>query len=354
MMAITFEAIEKEKIETLKFPNEEVLLNKESIKEQNKALDTLKNTKAGYQLALKEIDKKAGDDKNAKDKKSGDDAIAKQKEINDILKANEEKRLQNQLASEKLTQEARLALITDEYQKKQQIIAENEQKAIDDELDRLSKGLIDKDEYAKKRAEIDIIYGQQRADAAKANGEKMTAEEKKQAADQIKIDEEKAAQKKAIQDAEFGALDAGVNFLKAIAGKNKALQKAAIIAENAMGIAKIITNTMAANAKALSYGPAAPAIITANNISAGFGVATTLAATAKALKAINSGGDTSAPPMGGGTTAPIAPQASSTTLNQMAINQAGNQAIKTYVVESDVSGNQERIDRIQRAARIGP
>ena len=325
-----------------------------SIKEQNKALDTLKNTKAGYQLALKEIDKKANDDKNAKDKKAGDDAIAKQKEINDILKANEEKRLQSQLDSEKLTQEARLALITDEYQKKQQIIAENEQKAIDDELDRLSKGLIDKDEYAKKRAEIDIIYGQQRADAAKANGEKMTAEEKKQAADQIKIDEEKAAQKKAIQDAEFGALDAGVNFLKAIAGKNKALQKAAIIAENAMGIAKIITNTMAANAKALSYGPAAPAIITANNISAGFGVATTLAATAKALKAINSGGDTSAPPMGGGTTAPIAPQASSTTLNQMAINQAGNQAIKTYVVESDVSGNQERIDRIQRAARIGP
>jgi hypothetical protein len=38
----------------------------------------------------------------------------------------------------------------------------------------------------------------------------------------------------------------------------------------------------------------------------------------------------------------------------MAINNAGNQAIKTYVVESDVSGNQERIDRIQRAARIGP
>ena len=121
-----------------------------------------------------------------------------------------------------------------------------------------------------------------------------------------------------------------------------------------MGIAKIITNTMAANAKALSYGPAAPAIITANNISAGFGVATTIASTAKALKAINSGGDTSAPPIGGGTTAPIAPEASSTTLNQMAINNAGNQAIKTYVVESDVSGNQERIDRIQRAARIGP
>ena len=53
-------------------------------------------------------------------------------------------------------------------------------------------------------------------------------------------------------------------------------------------------------------------------------------------------------------TAPIQPQASSTTLNQMAINQAGNQAIQAYVLESDVSGNQERIIRIQRAARVGP
>ena len=39
MMTITFEAIEKEKIETLKFPNEEVLLDKESIKERESELN---------------------------------------------------------------------------------------------------------------------------------------------------------------------------------------------------------------------------------------------------------------------------------------------------------------------------
>jgi hypothetical protein len=309
----------------------------EKIKENNKANQKLSKSEQ------EEADKKAIADKKAFDEKVAED-----------LKQKEENRIAQDAHTEELIQEARLAAIQDGYTKQQQEIANNEQKAIDDELDRLSKGQITKEQYEINRTAIEALYGKQRADAAKANGEKMTAEEKKQAADQIKIDQEKADQKKAIQDAQFGALDAGVNFLKAIAGKNKALQKAAIIAENAMGIAKIITNTMAANAKALSYGPAAPAIITANNISAGFGVATTLAATAKALKAINSGGDTSAPPIGGGTTAPIAPEASSTTLNQMAINNAGNQAIKTYVVESDVSGNQERIDRIQRAARIGP
>ncbi len=38
-MTITFEAIEKEKIETLKFPNKEVLLDKESIKERESELN---------------------------------------------------------------------------------------------------------------------------------------------------------------------------------------------------------------------------------------------------------------------------------------------------------------------------
>jgi len=338
-----------------------------SIKEQTKALDALKNTQAGYQLALKEIDKKAGDDKKAKDKKAGDDEIAKQKEINEILKSNEEKRLQGQLDSEKLTQEARLALITDEYQKKQQIIAENEQKAIDDELDKLSKGLITQEQYNINRNAIDSLYGQQRADAAKANGEKMTAEEKKNSDDKIRIAKEEADQKKAIQDAVFGALDAGVGFLKQISGKNKGLQKASIIAEGAIGIAKMIIANQTANSLALATpqavatsGAAAIPVIAFNNIKTALSVATTVAATAKALSAIGAGGGAGGGniPSGaggaGGATAPIQPQASATTLNQMAINNAGNQAIKTYVVESDVSGNQERIDRIQRAARIGP
>jgi ribosomal protein S13 len=50
--------------------------------------------------------------------------------------------------------------------------------------------------------------------------------------------------------------------------------------------------------------------------------------------------------------APLAPQASVTTLNQAQVNQIGNIAAKAYVVESDVTGNQERIRRLNRAARI--
>ena len=50
--------------------------------------------------------------------------------------------------------------------------------------------------------------------------------------------------------------------------------------------------------------------------------------------------------------APILPQASSTTINQGQVNQIGNVAARAFVVESDVSGQQERIRRLNRAARI--
>jgi hypothetical protein len=50
--------------------------------------------------------------------------------------------------------------------------------------------------------------------------------------------------------------------------------------------------------------------------------------------------------------APLQAQVSSTMLNQNQVNQIGNVAARAFVVESDVSGNQERIQRLNRAARI--
>lgn len=59
---------------------------------------------------------------------------------------------------------------------------------------------------------------------------------------------------------------------------------------------------------------------------------------------------------GGGTSvtasAPLMPVAATTTLNQNQVNQMGSSTSRAYVVESDVSGNQERIERLNRAARI--
>lgn len=64
-----------------------------------------------------------------------------------------------------------------------------------------------------------------------------------------------------------------------------------------------------------------------------------------------------APGAGATATAPIAPQANAVvvgqTLNRDAINRAGSAATRAYVVESDVTSSQERIKRLERAARLG-
>lgn len=67
------------------------------------------------------------------------------------------------------------------------------------------------------------------------------------------------------------------------------------------------------------------------------------------------GGGSASVPSGGAPSvpsAPLAPQAETTIINQAQVNQIGNVAARAYVVESDVSGNQQRIQRLERAARI--
>jgi hypothetical protein len=62
-------------------------------------------------------------------------------------------------------------------------------------------------------------------------------------------------------------------------------------------------------------------------------------------------------PSSAAASAPIAPQANAQVvgqeLNREAINRAGSAATRAYVVESDVSSSQERIRRLERAARLG-
>ena len=194
----------------------------------------------------------------------------------------------------------------------------------------------------------------------------------------ISIDQEKAnatkviseaelAHKKAMQQADLDLIGQGIGFLKSLAGNNKALQKAGVIAENALGIAKIIIATNAANAGALATpqaiatsGASAIPVIIRNKIGAAIGIASTIAATAKALSAIGGGGGaTSGGSVGGGSggggtavAAPISPQAQVTNLSQASINAVGNAANRAYVLETDVSNNQERIRRLNRASRI--
>ena len=258
-----------------------------------------------------------------------------QKKFNESLETDELKKLENQRLH--LEEEKRIEL--ERLQLKINGAAQGTQARLDAE-----------NEYAIKTQEIDNA---------------LTTNKKAIADEEIKIEKAKADQKKAIQDAEFALASGAVNFLKEIGGKSKAIQKAAIIAENAIGIGKMIIANNAANIGALatpqaiaSSGVSAIPVIAMNNITTALGVATTIAATAKALSAVGGGAAGSAGSVGGGMSGASVPKfnvvgASSTNQLAQTIGSQQQQPIKAYVVANDVT-TQQGLDRnIVQSASIG-
>ena len=109
---------------------------------------------------------------------------------------------------------------------------------------------------------------------------------------------------------------------------------------------------MAANAKSVAASPltAGQPFVALNSITAGIGIATSIAATAKGLSALGGGGATSGggsvPSGGGGGSAPQFNIVGQSSTNQLAqtISTQQKQPIKTYVVAGDVT-TQQSLDR---------
>jgi hypothetical protein len=177
--------------------------------------------------------------------------------------------------------------------------------------------------------------------------------------------------KAALQTAELDLVQQGAGFLKEIAGKNKKLQIAAVIVEQAAAIGKIAVNTGIANAKAIAASPLTfgQPWVTINTISGVLSAATAVAAGVKAIQQINSadsGTPASAPslnsPRGGQSiSAPtvagaVAPQIQTgggqNPTQQIAdtIGAASGKPIKTYVLAQDVSSKQAFDRRTNNAA----
>jgi hypothetical protein len=193
---------------------------------------------------------------------------------------------------------------------------------------------------------------------------KTEADAETEILNQKKIDDAQtvADAEKAIQDAQFSNIESGLSLVKDLAGDNKKIQAAALIAENAVGVAKTIINTQAANAAALATpqailtsGAAAIPVIAANNIAAGISIATSVAATAKGLSALKAGGSptsaTTPSTSGGGTSAPSIPSSPSQApsfnvvgqsgFNQVAGALSGQQPVQAFVVSGDVTTAQQ-------------
>ena len=270
-------------------------------------------------------------------------------------------------------------------------------------IERIRKGLIDTEaeERAEKLRLIKIDYDEQIALAEEYYGKEseqvlalrlaqdIAKKEQQQVFDNedsdraIKASEEtkllglkKVADAKAVADAEaairqgnLNNVGAGFALLGQLAGKNKALQSAALIGESAVGIAKTIINTQAANSAAvLKYAllpgglALAAAEKTINNIGAGISIATNVAATAKGLSQLGGGGSApSAGNVGGGGSAPAMPSlppafnvvgASDTNQLADAIGGQSQEPVKAYVVSGDVTSAQSMDRNIVEGASI--
>ena len=263
--------------------------------------------------------------------------IADVKEKNDaIIAANKE-------ATEKRASELKEAL----NQRKEYL---DKYKAISDENDLY---VTDIAKLKRDKEKADMIADLQ---SKVANGNQWVDEQRRMSAQEIADAQAVADAKRGIQEGTFNNISNGIGLLKGLFEKNKGAQKALLIAESAAGIAKIIINTQAANAAAkLKYAllpggqTLSAAEITMNKISAGIGIATNIAATAKAMSALGGGGGAGAGSVGSDTGGASAPQfnvvgASSTNQLAQTIGKQQNQPLKAYVVSNEVT-TQQSLDR---------
>ena len=191
-----------------------------------------------------------------------------------------------------------------------------------------------------------IISEMVTAGTKRLEGEKLISEKS------IQIAKAEAEQKMAIQQQGLDTALQGIGVIKGLFEKQKGVQKAAVIAESAIGIAKMIISNKLANIGALATpqaiatsGAAAAPVIAMNNISTGIGIAANIAATAKALSALGGGSAPSGSVGGGGSPNMSAPQFN--VVGQSGVNQLASlnqQPIQAYVVSGQVT-SQQALDR---------
>jgi hypothetical protein len=281
-----------------------------------------------------------------------------------LNKLKQKAAIDNKDELEKLRQEERV-LVAGHYKDLKKLKEDADKKAAADlkEAQKLAK------ERAKALRDQKIEVNNERLAMEAKDAEDIKKENEKRAADEITTEKYLNETKLAIKNNYLNSASATVDALKLLAGGNEELQAAALIAESAISIAKMIIANNAANVAIIAQGAslaivsggasvaAAASLVTANNISTAIGVAATIAATGAGLSAIGKSG---APSGGGGgnVTAPSAPRIpQSITGTRLGGNSqvttTGDSTVgKVIVVETDITNTQDKVKGIIRKATI--
>lgn len=263
---------------------------------------------------IKEInDKEAADKKKKQEEQdAADKAAAEKKKKEEEAEALKKKKDKEAEAKNKLD-ELKTAADDEKLNADQKRAILEQERALNQEY--YDKGLIDQATYLKNSQDID----------------KADTEIKKQENDA----------KKQLLDSYLGALDGIANVIGKQTTAGKAISVASALISTYEGIAKGVK---------LGYPMAIPAVISA--ATTGFAAVKNILS----VKVPNGGGD------GGGTnsiqpnlgSAPLVPreQTTTTSLTGQTLASMNATASRAYVVESDITSGQQRMERINRAARL--
>jgi hypothetical protein len=315
----------RSKLKTKEGLNEEELKKFRDLKTEQAVLDATEQKRINDNLLESA---KKGEEANkeaaAKRKAENDKKLAEEKQLSeDILKAQQDRR----------------ALLAQDNLVSQEQIAKDKKEAED-------KAKADKEKEDNARVE-----GQMKVMSTMTNFTLQSIQLQQDAANkQAEID--KIATENKLKELELqkqGAMAA----LDAVAG----LIDQNSVAGKAIAVAKAVMSTYEGATKALgTYPPPFGAIAAAATVAAGLAnvkkIISTNIPSAKGSGSV--GGGATAPSIS--TSAPIAPappEAATTNISTQSINALGNQAIRTYVIESDVTSSQQRIAAIQQRARFG-
>jgi hypothetical protein len=261
---------------------------------------------------------------------------------NAVLDETEKKRIADrnaQLAKEAAEKQKEKDKIRADYEEGQNLIRREKELAANLTTTQIlgvtaagKDALVQTQVVAKGVTDAIIVSATQQADAKK----ELTDYEKK-------LEQEKF-------DAQLGLASQSLAIIGGLVDQNSAAGKA-------IAVTQAIINTYQGASKALAQGGIFGPVAAAATIAAGLiNVRKIISTKIPSAKGTGNVADSGSPSMSM-SAAPISPSApiqnTVTSLSQQSINQMGSAAGRAYVVESDITNQQEKIIRINRAARLG-
>jgi len=261
---------------------------------------------------------------------------------NAVLDATEQKRIADrnaQIAKEAAEKQKEKDRIRKDYEEGQNLIRREKELAANLTTTQIlgvtaagKDALVQTQVVAKGVTDAIIVSATQQADAKK----QLTDYEKK-------LEQEKF-------DAQLGLASQSLSIIGGLVDQNSAAGKA-------IAVTQAIINTYQGASKALAQGGIFGPVAAAATIAAGLiNVKKIISTKVPSAKGTGNVAESGSPSMSMAS-APITPSApiqnTVTSLSQQSINQMGSAAGRAYVVESDITNQQEKIVRINRAARLG-